>query len=333
MAVITITINESSDQVVSGIPKTVILDTNVPATVFYTLDGSVPTVSSTIAVGPIKLPTIQPSVTLKAFATDGVTTSAIITELYSGSIVSDRNARDRIYGLSPEGVPLGQAPDPYPFGDYAPTQPVIYGNTAGIVVDAPGVSGIPDGYDGTATGTPSNYTDLPISSYELEFSDSNSIGERGRGIGTLPAQVTIIIPPPAPEQSKVNSKLFNPKAMVIFQDGRDPPEDPEVSLLNRQFFNLENPETARDGILYGTTAIEGSVPHGSFLRAHFNARENTYTFYYRDSLTNRWIISKEPYMSKDPMAGALYNVVFRKQDGIAKIFKWIPFSRRVLDAG
>jgi hypothetical protein len=78
------------------------------------------------------------------------------------------------------------------------------------------------------------------------------------------------------------------------------------------------------------------VPHGSFLRAHFNARENTYTFYYRDSLTNRWIISKEPYVAKDPMAGALYNVVFPRRDnnnGIGKIFKWIPFSRRVLDAG
>ncbi len=333
MSVITITINESSEQIVAGIPKTVVLDTNVPATVFYTLDGTTPTISSTIAVGSIKLPTIQPSVVLKAFATDGMTTSPVITALYSGSIVSDRNPRDTVYGLSPEGVPLGQAPDSFPFGDYAPTQPVIYGNMAGIVVDAPDVSGIPDGYDGTATGTPSNYTDLPISSYELEFSESNNIGERGRGIGTLPAQVTIIIPPAAPEQSKVNSKLFNPKAMVIFQDGREPPEDPEVSLLNRQFFNLENPETVRDGILYNTTAFEGSVPHGSFLRAHFNARENTYTFYYRDSLTNRWIISKEPYMAKDPMAGALYNVVFPKQDGIGKIFKWLPFSRRVLDAG
>jgi len=333
MAVITIIINESSEQIVSGIPKTVVLDTNVPATVFYTLDSSIPTILSAIAVGAIKLPTIQPSVVLKAFATDGVTTSPVITALYSGNIVSNRNPRDKIYGLSPEGVPLGQAPDPFPFGDYSPTQPVMYGNMGGIVVDAPDVTGIPDGYDGTATGTPSNYTDLPISSYELEFSESNSIGETGRGIGTLPAQVTIIIPPAAPQSSDVNSRLFNPKAMVIYQDGREMPEDPEVSLLNRQFFNLENPETARDGTLYGTTAFEGSVCHGSFLRAHFNARENTYTFYYRDSLTNRWIISKEPYLAKDPQAGALYSVIFPRQNGIGKVFKWIPFSRRVLDAG
>ena len=332
MAVITITINESSDQILAGIPKYITLTTNIPATIFYTLDGTTPTTLSDMAVGQIELPTNQPSVVLKMFATDGVTTCPIITNTFSHIIVPNRNPRDKITGLSPSG-PLG--PDPFPFGDHSPIQPVQYGNIGGITIDDPDVVGIPDGFDGTGTGTPSNETDQPLETYSFEYSETDSIGERGHGIGTLPAEVTILIPPAPPQSSDANSALFNPKALVIFQDGTKPPEDPDQSLLNRPFFNLENPEVVRDGITFSTTALEGSVPHGSFLRPHFNPRDNTNTFNYRDSLTNRWIISKEPFKAKNPDLGALYKVVMpvrRQSNGIGKVFKWVPFRRRVLDA-
>ena len=54
MAVITITINESSDQILAGIPKYITLTTNIPATIFYTLDGTTPTTLSDMAVGQIE---------------------------------------------------------------------------------------------------------------------------------------------------------------------------------------------------------------------------------------------------------------------------------------
>lgn len=331
MAVLAITIEESDLQTLAGIPNYIVLTTNVPATVFFTLDGTDPTTSSEMAVGQIPLPTDNPSVILKMFATDGTTTCPIVTNVFSHNIVPNRNAHDKISGLTTSG-PNG--PDPFPFGINSPVQPVTYGNTGGITVDSPEIDGIPDGFDGTATGTSSNETDEPLAAYDFEYSETDSIGERGPGIGTLPAQVTVVIPPPSADYSEANSAIFDPKALVIFQDGTKPPEDPDQSLLNRPFFNLENPEFARDGIMYNTTAFEGAIPNGSFLRPHFNPRDNTYTFYYRDSLTNRWIISKEPYKPKNPDAGALYKVVMpiRKKNGIGKIFKWIPFRRRVLDA-
>ncbi len=56
MATISIIIEESEAEVVSGIPKTVSITTNVPATIFYTLDGSDPNLFSTIYMSPIFLP-------------------------------------------------------------------------------------------------------------------------------------------------------------------------------------------------------------------------------------------------------------------------------------
>jgi hypothetical protein len=331
MTVINITITESPIQILAGIPKFITATTNIPATIFYTFDGTEPTIISSVLVGELSLPTSSPTLVVKLFATDGVDSSAIITNTYSQNVTSNRNPRDKITGINATG-PTG--PDPFPFGDRSPRQPVIFGNTGGITVSDPTVTGIPDGFDGTATGTYSNKTDLSLDQYDIKYSETDSIGQRGNGVGTLPATVTITVPEATSEFSDVNKKLFNPKALVIFQDGRDAPEDPEVSLLNRPYFNLENPELARNGILYNNTAFEGAVTHGTFLRPHFNARENTYTFYYRDSLTNRWIISKEPYNPNANPTGSLSQIVFPRADsGAGRVFKWRLFARRVLDAG
>lgn len=331
MTVINITITESPLQILAGVPKFISATTNIPATIFYTLDGSTPTIQSSVLIGELLLPTNQPSVILKLFATDSLISSPVITNIYKPEISSNRNPYDKITGLSPGG----HGPDPFPFGDHSPSTPIQFGNTGGIIVNDPTVPGIPDGFDGTATGTYANETDKPLEDYKFKYSETDTIGNRGRGVGTLPANVTVIVPPVPPQSSDANKKLFNPKALVIYQDGREESEEPDVSLINRPFFNLENPELARNGITYHNTAFEGSIPHGSMLKPQFNAKENTYTFYYRDSLTNRWIISKEPFIPKSPTIGSLNQVVFSRMGnkGIGRVFKWIPFQRRVLDAG
>src|SRR5271170_7586396 len=92
MAVICVTICQSKDQVVSGIPKTVAITTNMPSTIFYTLDDSTPTLFSTMYTGPIFLPYNKFLVTLKVLATNGVSSSPIVEERYQTNIV-DSNAR------------------------------------------------------------------------------------------------------------------------------------------------------------------------------------------------------------------------------------------------
>src|SRR3990172_2110984 len=247
MAVINITITESSLQIMFGIPKEISITTNIPSTIFYTLDGTTPTILSSVLVGSLDLPTDIPTITLKLFATNGTDSSAIITKVYKPNIVGNRNPHDKVFGLD---IPPSKQQDLFPFGENAPNIPVTFGNTGGITVDDPTIVNIPDGFDGTATGTPSNGTDKPLDQYELKYSESNSRGERGPGVGTLPATVNIRVPVQPPQYSEANSKLFNPRAFVIFQDGTEPPEDPDMPLINRQFFNLQNPENTRDGIQF-----------------------------------------------------------------------------------
>jgi len=328
MAVITITITESPIQVVAGIPRTIEMETNIPATIFYTLDGTDPNITSPIAVGPIELPTNQNTVILKAFATDGVTTCPVVTQGYGPNWVPNRNPRDEVIGLCVQPLPNDGSGF---FGSQSPEPNVRYGNTAGVTVDSLDKDGPSDGFDGTATGTSAVNPDETYNrqNYDIKYSDKTTTMS-GPGVGNLPAEVTIQVPPPVSNYSDANSKLFDPKALVIIQDGREEQEDPNQVLINRQFFSMADNEKIRDGVMFQTTGLEGNQPTGSFLRPQYNARDNTWTFPYRDSETNRWIFSIEP-AKKAPNTGAMKQVLLPSRTfGQRKVFRWIPFKRSIL---
>lgn len=328
MSVISISITESTQQILSGVPKNVSLSTNVPSTIFYTLDGTDPDATSSVYVGTINLPTNNPSVTLKILASNGVNSSAIISKLYAASSMGLRKPHDTVIGLTP-GIGV---PDLFPYGDNGPLNPIRYGKTGGITVDAPDVPNISDGYNGTATMTSASGTDKPLSSYEFVYSTANSKGETGHGIGTLPGTATIVVPATGEQQesSKTNDKFFNPKAMVIYQDSRNAPYN-DLPQINRGYFSLQNLERSRNGALLMNTAFDSSSVTGSFLRQHFNPKDNTITYYYRDSDSGRWIISVEPFAPKNDNIGALYRIIFSaRSNGSSHVFKWIPFMSRKL---
>jgi hypothetical protein len=335
MAVITITITESVLEKYAGIPASVTVATNIPATIFYTLDGTDPTIASSVATGPIVMPNDVGQVTLKVWATDGSSQSTIVTEEYGTTTVPQRQPHDKITGLD---TTIRRAT--YPFGSSAPTPGVngIYGNTGGTTVDAPLIQGYPAGWDGTATGTPATETDLApdaasgLAPYDWLFSETDKIGERGRGIGTVPAH-TVIIPDDSndvPEASDANSPFFDPRAMVIYQDSREPPYDEDIPQLNRPSFSLERADRARDGRMLG---VEGGVaPTGSVLKSQFNPRDNTITFYYYDNRTTRWIISKEEFQPRSPNLFNYASIVFpsRGAKHAGFVFKWSPGRYRRL---
>jgi hypothetical protein len=327
MAIITISVVESPLQLLDGIPSNISLSTNIPATIFYTLDNTEPSVDSEVALGPIDMPTDRAYVNLKAFATNGTDSSAIISQEYKTNVIGGRNPHDTAYTHQSTGAT-------YPFGDQVEAGGcTTFGNTAGVIVDdQTDTTRQPDGYDGTGTGTGAGYFVPPQSRYQVLFSETDAIGQSGRGIGTMPGRVLWVTPRNNNTQkvsSNMQRPLFDPKALVIFQDSSEEPYDPSVPKINRPYFDLEDKAKARDGSML--TINDAITPSGSFVKAHYNPTHNTMTYYYYDNRVARWIISTEPYHHNQNPTSNLSGIVTRSRNqGIGMVFKWIPFKYRRL---
>lgn len=328
MAVISISISESEDQVIAGIPKTVSITSNIPATIFYTLDGNDPNLFSIIYTNPIHLPFDKLSVTIKILATNGVDYSPIITETYVTDVLDNTRLPH-----SATSVEAGtNLPSLYPFGTNVnqPMGTYLSPSLAGITVDNPDLPSVLTGYDGDGYGT--GFTNQPfnLENYSIVYTTTNAEGETGHGIGNLPATVKVnpVIPPA--EETQQFSNMFDPRAMVIFQDfSKENPDDPVT--VNKQFFSLENSEVVRDGNNFFNSGLDSPPTTGSFVKAHYNARDNTLTHYYYDSIANRWIISKAPYQPNGTFDGNLAGIKSAGGGAGSKyVYEWIPFARRVL---
>jgi len=328
MPVISISITRSPIEYVAGIPKNIVLETNIPATIFYTLDNSEPTSSSDVYIGPIEFPTNRSHIIFKAFATNGVDTSPSVEVFYGTDVTTNRNPRDVVITNNRHNY----GTNPPQFGGRTPDLNVRYGNTAGLTVDSLDVDGPSAGFDGTATGTSVVNPDLPYTreNYDIKYSLTDSLGRSGPTIGNLPIKVTINKPVKLNTSNNANSLLFNPKSLIIIQDGREEPEDPNNKIINRQFFSLGDNRKIRDGTLFNTTGLDGQPLTGTFVRRDFNAKENTWVFSYRDSETNRWIFSKEPV--EEYISDGSFNQLNMPSTTFAerKVFKWFPFKRSVL---
>lgn len=326
MAVISISITESPVQKVYGIPITVTLTANIPATIFYTLDGEDPTSQSDIVVGPITMPTNVNSVTLRYFATNGIITCPIMERVYRPNLTDDnlRRAQQKITGLNEtcqDKSPLlgGGSTNGFP----------IYSGTAGDIVNNELIPGIPGAVD--AAGNPTLFTDKPwnLENYEIIFDETNHIGLMGRGIGTLPGEVFVVNQDTDPPiSSEANSPYFNPKAMVIIQDGTEEPYDPDHPLMLRPNFSTQDNNT-RYGNNYFTPVHEGGYTTGSIMKPQYNSKNNTVTFYYRDRDSNKWIVSTEPFRP-NPNVTNLSSMVFGRDKGVGLVFKWMPNYYRKL---
>lgn len=325
MAVISITITESEESLLEGIPQFLTLSTNTPATVFYTLDGTDPTTSSLVYLDQITMPR-ENTVIFKAFATDGYDTCPIITRVFAPDITIVRKAFDTV-----SGVNSVKKKTIFPYASEGQDGHYVWGThgPADLIVDKSTVPNIPDGYDGTGAGSFANGTDLPLDNYLIRFSETNFRGERGRGLGTLPTEVTVIRPTPPQASSNINDKMFDPRALVIYQDSREEPLDPNVANINRAAFSLQdaNIEKERSGALLQNEGFNKAGATGSFVRSVFNPRDNSTTYYYFDSQALRWIISTEP-AQVSPSNQSLSNIVFSsRRPGARYLYKWNLFKR------
>jgi len=325
MAIISVTVLESSEQVTAGIPRSVTISTNISATVFYTLDGTDPTLLSEIYVSPILLSTDLQKIELRILATNGILFSPIITEVYQTNMLVDA----RLPHSATDAQAESNIPGLYPYGTN-PIQPnaqFLSPGEAGITVDNPAKTQISSGYDGSGNEVGFTNESYNLENYSVVYTTRNAQGQPS--VGNLPANVKIEIPAAPPEETQQFSNLFDPRAFVIFQDfsTEDPNDPPQI---NREFFSLEDNEKVRDGNNYYNSGLDAPPVMGSFLRSHYNPRDNTITYYYLDTHTNRWIISKAPYQPTGTFNGNLSGIALSKNKGAGFVMEWQNFTRRVL---
>lgn len=330
MAVISIIITESETEVIAGIPRSIAIATNISASIFYTLNGATPTTDSNIYISPILMPTNKATVILKILASNGVDTSSIVTETYSVNIVTNTNMRVAHAGTTAQpGASLG---NPYPFGTNSPQPGAKYTNTStvGVTVDDPALNEISTGFngDGYETGFTNEVYDK--TNYSIIYSDTAAGGEMGWGIGNMPATVRVAPSKKIPEQSNMNSSTFDPRALVIFQNISEENLD-NPPHINRMHFNLQDSDKSNDGNDYYSVGLDAPPVNTAFLKSHYNSRTNEITYYYRDSLTNRWIISTQPYTPNPNFDGNLSGMsAMGGGAGARFVYENIPFARRVL---
>lgn len=323
MAVISLTIIASEEEIVQGIPRSISIEANIPSTIFYTLDGSDPTIMSDIYISPIITDSSKLSLTLKVFATNGSDSSPIIIETYFTSVM-DKQRRSRAQ-VAQQTV----SSDSYPFGNGSVDISTQYSGTSGIVVSTPGNTNYIDGYG--SDGNPNSYSDEPFTTenYSIKYVEDYHSNPNS-GIGTLPGPVRILIKESVPDSTEMYSNTFDPKAMVIYQDFSDQTleDNPQI---NKMTFSLPNTDSDFDGNKLFSTGLEGGSAHTAhFIKSCFNPKFNTMTYYYRDSRTNKWIISTQPYNNNGEWSGSLINPILSNKPGSRFVHEWIRNFRRTL---
>lgn len=328
MTVISISITESEEQLVAGFPRTISLSTNVPSTIFYTTDNSVPTTLSTVYVSPIVLPTNINEFILKVFATNGIDYSPVITNVYSTNILDNT----RLPHSATTDLDVKTSQSTFPFGSNSPSPVFDYLNSAnsGTTVNNPNLPGITFGYD--ASGNPIS-ANKAFDDYLNVYSTTNYKNQVLPYVGNLPGTVTVIGRRSPleyhPQESDRSNSFFNSRAMVIFQDSttEDPTNPPQI---NPQAFSLENVEITKDGSVLQASGLDTPTITGSFLRQQYNPRTQMITNYYRDSSTNRWIISSFPYEPKNADQWNFSGMVFGREQGAGRVYSWNQFRYRTL---
>ncbi|MHC4184253.1 MAG: chitobiase/beta-hexosaminidase C-terminal domain-containing protein [Planctomycetota bacterium] len=303
MAVITISATRLGQELISGIPMLVSLDTNVPATIYYTLDGSEPTIYSQIYLNTIIMPT-SGTTRLRALAISG----------------QDQGIFDVVYFTDSTELAYHRRLDDYGIG---------------VAVDAYDVENVVvDGYSSDAQGNiivPSRASDYDLDDLEIKFSET---GVGGEGPGTM-----IRMGPMSLEQREEMSAVdwspttpndqnafFNPRSLYITIDGRDGYEDQIVSphvIINKPLTGT------RDSIKYlqGKEMYEPQ-PYisGGLVRTHYNYETGTAVSYYFDHNETRWVKSIQNF---DPQT-VPQGVGSRRQTGPPLVFKWVYNKRSMI---
>jgi hypothetical protein len=284
MAII-ITVVQSTNQIISGIPEYVEVETNIPSVVFYTFDGTDPTIESEFLTGTrLLLPTAVNNVLLKLIAIAGSESS----DIFEHEWVTTVNAVTKRFE-----------------------------QTQGINILPPN-SQVVDSIAVTADGTAARETSIEFVDLEMKATDRDKYKKFEGGKTSLEFinfRLEILVNE-IPYQSKVSSPNnnldFDPKAGLIIIDGSTPEK---MSAQSIKIINRPNNTMAPRSDAYNYRTSQESVQSSNLVRYFINPKTGKMVFYYFDSRECRWIQSIQQITPKVLDIG--------QQVGNPKVFSWI----------
>jgi hypothetical protein len=289
MSGIVLILTESDRELVSGIPEYVEFDTNIPATVFYTLDGTTPDLSSLMAAERIYLPTSGTSVYLSAIAISGGASSSILEEEY----VTDSTDLSGPRHIGSEGISI------LPFGEDAV-------DNMSYLVD----------------GENAQETSIEFSSLDISASETSRSGTPNEGGLSVDFIKKAISPDTDTDfygkRTTVNSASFNPKAGVIVIDGtsKEKAEEQVVRIVNRAYNSIDTVSKFYDE----NWKQQEQVITGNLVRSIYNSQTGIIAFFYWESKESRWLVSKQKV---DPKEFRLKHSSGGRRGAGRFVYRWI----------
>lgn len=292
MAVITLTFTGSETEIISGIPETLTITSNIPSTIHYTLDETTPTTNSPIFTGPILLPDGVNAVVVSALALDGTgEPSSTLTQTFAAD--TTRLNVSRLVGS--EGYVLARADT----GDDTEDGFDADGNTARFMdVDLATLDVIKKdvGFEGIAEGT-------KISVDKPDADTTNSLIDDGFVAFSTPEI----------------GENFNPNARSIHVDGRI---DNDIQLIMRPFGALHDRYTESGGQRIREPADDATYISGGFVNRFYDSKNNVMVSYYFDHNESRHVRNIEELPDNIP-------VLRSNMSGPPLVFQWIYRGRQM----
>ncbi len=258
---ITLQIKEGDIEILDGFPEYVEFEASEPATVYYTLDGSLPGEDSLVAVGRVYLPMVYGTLVLKAIAVAGDSISQVLEREFKNDSTGLSGPR-----ILEEGIVVMRYDDEA-FESLALTAD---GGAAQSLSSEKG------GFEIKASTTDSKGEQIPEGKTTRDFINFAS-QKSSDGVFDV--------------SSPNNNVNFNPEAKFIIIDGftQEAKENQVVKIVNRPY----NTFGTTTNFYKERLGEKQPIITGNFVRSFYNQKTNKYVSYYWESLESRWIRSEQ----------------------------------------
>ena len=306
MSVIILTFIASAEEIAPGMPSLVTIESNIPSTIYYTIDGSTPTINSEIYIDPVQMPVYLSPMILQAFGVDSNNVAGtVLTQTFTNiSIVPGGPKKPEINGVVIDRDWIG----PYyldgysagsEVGGFAPVNSPEFVSVDPDLLTIEEVTG-PKGFDGIEPGT----------KIEVGIPALTDIYE-GREGADLDTQLISFV-------TTEKAAFFNPYARYIVNDTR---KNNEIQLIMRPWGSFSDVYQEQGGQRIRQVGDDGCYISGGYVKTFYSARSNTMVSYYFDHNEARWIKNIQPLPKGIKLPHAT------NSHGPPLVFPWIPRGR------